>query len=81
MKKKYCYWAHTDRLDRVHIPLVTNYDNFFVIDDTIHRLPVGDVYLSKTTSYHTFVNASQEERIHLVAATLAKAEDYIEVIT
>lgn len=80
MKKKYCYFRHTDRFARVHIPLVTNKDNFFVLDDKVYYLPIGEVYLTDTTLYHTFVNASQEERIHIVGATLIKANKPVEVL-
>ena len=67
MKPKTCYSYHWDPTKRMHIPLITNEDNFFVIDDEISRYPAdGSYYLIDTTKKHTFVNASFENRLHIV---------------
>lgn len=67
MKPKTCYSYHIDATKRIHIPLITNENCFFVIEDEIVRLPAnGNSYVIDTTKKHTFVNASFEERIHLV---------------
>jgi len=68
MKPKTCYSYHWDPTKRMHIPLITNEDNFFVIDDEVSRYPAdGSYYLVDTTKKHTFVNASFDSRIHIVA--------------
>ena len=61
-----CYPSHTDTTVRVHIPIVTNEDNFFIIEDEIIRLPVGSAYRIDTTRTHTFVNASTKPRVHMI---------------
>lgn len=67
MKPKTCYSYHWDPTKRMHIPLITNEDNFFVIDDEVSRYPAdGSYYLVDTTKKHTFVNASFDSRIHIV---------------
>lgn len=67
LRPKTCYTYHIDKSRRVHIPLITNEQNFFVVDDTVFRLPAdGSVYEVDTTKIHTFVNASVEKRIHIV---------------
>lgn len=67
MKSKTCYSYHQDNSKRMHIPLITNEDCFFIIEDEVIRLPSdGNHYLIDTTKKHTFVNASFEERVHLV---------------
>jgi len=67
MSPKTCYTYHRDYTKRIHIPLITNDDCFFVIDDEILRIPAnGNHYLIDTTRKHTFVNASLENRIHLI---------------
>ena len=67
MKHKTCYSYHKDIEKRIHIPLITNENNFFIIEEKVIRLPAdGNHYLLDTTKPHTFVNASFEERIHLV---------------
>jgi hypothetical protein len=64
---KTCYTYHIDKSNRVHIPIITNENNFFVIEDSVFRLPAnGSVYEVNTTKKHTFVNASLETRIHIV---------------
>lgn len=67
MDPKTCYTYHQDYTRRMHIPLVTNENCFFVVDDEVIRTPAdGNHYLIDTTKKHTFVNASLEERIHIV---------------
>ena len=67
MSRKSCYSYHYDRTKRIHIPLVTNKNCFMVIEDEIFRYPAdGNYYIVDTTKMHTFVNASKEERIHIV---------------
>jgi len=67
MKPKTCYSYHWDPTKRMHIPLLTNENNFFIIDDEISRYPAdGSHYLIDTTKKHTFVNASFESRLHIV---------------
>lgn len=67
MAPKTCYTYHKDPTKRMHIPLITNENCFFVIEDEVVRLPAdGSSYLIDTTKKHTFINASLEERIHIV---------------
>lgn len=69
--KKTCYSLHIDDTKRYHIPVYTNDNCFFVIDDKIYRLPSdGSIYLVDTTLMHTAVNASFEERTHIVGNAL-----------
>lgn len=64
---KSCYTYHRDPTQRMHIPLLTNENNFFVIDDVVSRYPAdGSHYLVDTRKKHTFVNASIEYRLHIV---------------
>lgn len=67
MPPKTCYTYHKDPTKRMHIPLVTNENCFFVLDDEVVRLPAdGSNYLIDTTKKHTFVNASFEYRLHIM---------------
>ena len=67
MSSKTCYSYHWDLSSRIHLPLVTNDDCFFVIEDNVYRTPAdGSVYRVDTTKKHTFVNASFEKRIHIM---------------
>ena len=70
MCKTSCYSYHKDSTKRIHIPLITNDKCFFVIDDIVNRYPAdGNYYIADTTKMHTFVNASWEDRIHIVGCT------------
>lgn len=66
-----CYSYHVDPTQRIHIPLITNPNCFMIIDDILYRYPAdGNYYLADTTKVHTFVNASKEDRLHIVGGTL-----------
>ena len=66
--KRGCYSWHSDSTPRIHIPIITNPDNcFMVVEDEVIRMPVSnDVYWVDTTRQHTFVNTSNELRVHIV---------------
>lgn len=67
LKPKHCYTYHFDPSKRLHIPLLTNEKCMFIIEDEVFRYPAdGNVYLIDTTKMHTAINASTEERIHIV---------------
>lgn len=67
LKPYQCYSYHVDPTPRMHIPLITNDNCFMVIEDIVYRYPAdGNFYLVDTTKKHTFVNASLEDRIHIV---------------
>lgn len=70
-----CYTYHMDYTPRVHIPLITNERCFLVLDDEVQYMPAdGTVYLVDTRLKHTAINASKEDRIHLVGIVPA---DYV----
>jgi hypothetical protein len=76
MPSKYCYSFHQDYSPRLHIPIITNTKCFFLLgtdnpnitgDEEIKTYPAdGNYYYIDTTKYHTAVNASFEDRIHIV---------------
>lgn len=67
-----CLSYHIDPEEiRYHIPLITNEDAFFIVDDTVQRMPeVGRLYSLRTNVKHTAINGSRnEDRLHLVFST------------
>ena len=64
-----CYSMHQDESPRIHIPLITNKQCYFVFKE---RLPVhlalNCVYQTDTTRHHSFMNCSSVPRLHLVGA-------------
>lgn len=62
-----CYSMHKDLTVRIHIPLITNPDCYFIFKKEIPKhLSVGNVYLVDTREEHTFINCSDKPRLHLV---------------
>ena len=56
---------------RYHIPLITDADAFFVVDDMVERMPdIGRLYSLQTNVKHTAINASTSaNRLHIVFST------------
>ena len=64
-----CYSIHNDYSPRIHIPLVTNPQCLFVFPpDQTFYLEINKVYFVDTTKNHTFINCSEQARLHLVGA-------------
>jgi hypothetical protein len=62
-----CYSMHKDPSPRIHIPIVTNSNCYFVFKNgIIEHMPAGAVYWTDTTQSHTFMNCSDKPRLHLV---------------
>ena len=77
LKSKTCYSYHQDWDKRFHLPLITNDECFFIIEDIISRYPAdGNFYIIDTTKKHTAVNASLEDRIHLIGDMSDSNTDY-----
>jgi hypothetical protein len=69
LRPKVCLTYHTDPESsfRFHIPVVTNENVLFIVDDEVQRMPqCGQLYQLEVQKKHTVLNASREERIHLV---------------
>lgn len=64
-----CYSMHKDESPRIHIPLVTNKQCYFVFKTMfpIH-LDLSNVYWTDTRQMHSFMNCSDMPRLHLVGA-------------
>jgi hypothetical protein len=62
-----CYSMHKDTTPRIHIPMITNPECYFVFKTgIIQHMPVGSVYWTNTVNLHTFMNCSDKPRLHLV---------------
>ena len=77
-REKGCYSLHKDLSPRLHLPLKTNNQCFFLLGDhdvnsfekisaTLYHLPAdGKTTWIDTRNVHTFINGSTERRLHLV---------------
>jgi len=64
---KSCYSLHVDKTPRIHIPLITNPECYFLFNPGgIVHLPINSVWWVDTTTQHTFLNCSDQPRLHLV---------------
>jgi len=62
-----CYSMHKDETPRIHIPLITNPECYFVFrSGLIEHLSDDSIYWIDTTQTHTFMNCSDQPRLHLV---------------
>jgi len=68
-RPKSCYSIHKDHSPRLHLPLVTNDQCYFLFtkpEKMIHIPANGHTYWVDTRNYHTFLNGSLLDRLHLV---------------
>lgn len=68
--RSHCLSWHVDAQPRIHYPLKTQKGCFMIVNGEMRHLEVGNCYKVDTRQYHTAVNASRENRIHLVANIL-----------
>lgn len=59
---------HIDNYEflKVHIPIKTNKNSFFVFEDKRYNLEVGKAYLINTTREHGTTNDGDSDRIHFI---------------
>jgi hypothetical protein len=71
-----CYSIHSDPYPRIHIPVITNPQCLICFPDQgimEHLSADGNSYYVDTTKKHTFINCSEELRVHLVGVALPKS--------
>jgi len=62
-----CYTMHSDATPRIHIPIITNLECYFVFKNgLIEHIKIGASYWVDTRLPHTFINCSDHKRLHLV---------------
>jgi hypothetical protein len=67
INEKSCYSLHSDETARIHIPLITNPECYFLFKSgSLHHLTAGSVWWVDTRLIHTFLNCSNHPRLHLV---------------
>lgn len=64
-----CYSMHRDTTPRLHIPLITNPNCYFVFKEgIIQHMPANAVFKVNTLEPHTAMNCSDERRLHFIGA-------------
>ena len=68
MKPKTCLSWHIDLCARVHFPIKTQDGCIMVIENEVMHMPADTWWYTNTHNKHTAVNASNQDRIHLVCS-------------
>jgi hypothetical protein len=70
MNGRSCYSMHRDMSPRIHVPIITNPECYFVLKaesgGLVEHIPAGNVYWIDTRIRHSFMNCSMEPRLHLI---------------
>jgi hypothetical protein len=68
MPPRQCYSIHADPAPRLHLPIVTSTQCWMIWphSNKCYRLSIGKLYLADTTKSHTFINGSEQDRIHVI---------------
>jgi hypothetical protein len=69
-RPKTCLSWHVDHTMRIHYPIKTQTGCMMVIENEAMHLPQDTWWLTNTVPYHSAMNASKQDRIHLVAVCL-----------
>lgn len=67
---KTCLSWHVDQTPRIHYPVKTQTGCLMVIEDEVKYMPQNTWWETNTVYEHTALNASKEDRIHLVTCVL-----------
>ena len=71
LEPRKCLSFHKDPQPRLHIPIISQTGALMIVDDFCTHMPAdGSVYYMNTTKYHSALNGSEENRIHLVVTIL-----------
>lgn len=67
LANKATYSMHRDNSPRIHIPILTNDQCFFIFKSGgVFNLRPGNIYEVDTTQEHTAINCSEQWRLHFV---------------
>lgn len=70
LRGKECYTYHKDRTPRIHLPLITNNNCLFILEDRVFSMPSGKAYAIDTRKIHSAMNGNLNFfRYHIVGMT------------
>ena len=72
LRPKQCLTWHCDDTYRIHYPIKTQEGCMMIINNEVKHLDKNTWWKTFTTSNHTALNASKENRYHLVACVLGE---------
>ena len=62
---------------RIHLPIISNLQNFFTVNKELKCLEVGNIYEIDNTGEHSVYNNSTVDRIHLIMDYKKKASAFL----
>ena len=68
----FCWWH--EHSHRIHVPVVTNDDCYFVVENRPHHFEVGKYYEINNRLFHSAINHGKTGRIHLVFDIMDKSK-------
>jgi hypothetical protein len=69
LKPYSCYSMHKDDSARLHIPLITNTNCYFVLkEEGLFHMETGHAYWADTRKEHSAMNCSTQWRLHLLGS-------------
>lgn len=69
-KPKTCMTWHFDDTPRLHYPIKTQEGCLMIIENEVKHLDQHSWWWTDTRKFHTAINASKEERLHLVVTVI-----------
>jgi hypothetical protein len=61
-----CYSFHRDLTPRIHVPIITNPENYMIIETELKHLTPGKIWWTDTRKLHTALNTGERDRFHLL---------------
>jgi len=57
----------TAKTHRIHVPVITNQQCLFTVDDEVRNLQAGEIWLIDNVGrYHSVENRGEQDRVHLI---------------
>lgn len=70
---------HLETCDRIHLPIITDNNVDFIINDTVYPMPAGVISRINNNVPHSVVNNSTNDRVHLVMDFVDKDDQFYQI--
>jgi hypothetical protein len=70
---------HLETCDRIHLPIITDNNVKFIINETVYPMPAGVVARINNNIWHSVENNSNNDRVHLVMDFIDKDDTFYKV--
>lgn len=70
---------HLETCDRIHLPVITDNNVKFIINETVYPMPAGVVARINNNIWHGVENNSEKDRVHLVMDFIDKGDSFYKI--